>query len=85
MSGSPDRQFRNFFLRSLTPGVAALLASSFLALWGYGGTCQYAFVFDDFPGIINNDAVKNFYASGGRGFGALFSFAGERVLTFLTL
>ncbi len=84
MSGPPHRQFREFFLSGLTPFVAALLASSFLALWGYGGTCQYPFVFDDFPGIINNDAVKNFYASGGGGFGSLFSFAGERVLTFLT-
>ncbi|NBQ53463.1 MAG: hypothetical protein EBU49_07790, partial [Proteobacteria bacterium] len=84
MSGSPDRQFSQFFSSSLIPAIAALLASGFLVLWGYGGTCQYPFVFDDFPGIINNDAVKNFYANGDRGLSGLFSFAGERILTFLT-
>ena len=84
MSRPSERHVSDFFTSCLIPGLVALLASSFLVFWGYGGTCQYAFVFDDFPGIINNDAVKNFYASGGRGFGSLLSFAGERILTFLT-
>ena len=77
------------YLHNLLPGepmaaLFALLSVSLVVLWGYGDTCQYQFVFDDFPGIINNESVRNLQRGGISGFRDLFAFSGERIFTFLT-
>ena len=65
-------------MRFLKPEVAGFLAAFLLVLWGYGDTCHYQFSFDDFPGIVNNSALRNFDLRG------VLAFSGERILTFLT-
>jgi tetratricopeptide (TPR) repeat protein len=67
-----------------TVAAFAALSASIVTLWGYGDTCHYDFVFDDYPGIVSNAALKRFVDFGFSGFGDLLAFSGERILTFLS-
>ena len=73
-----------FFPVSLVVVGAAGIVASMITLWGYGDTCHYEFVFDDFPGIVTNVALKRFVDFGFPAFSELLVFSGERIFSFLT-
>lgn len=58
--------------------------SAFLVFWAYGDTCHYDFVFDDWNGVVNNPAIRDFFADSGLRIGPLIQFGGERILGFLS-
>jgi|GEM_PF-1696540 len=63
---------------------SAVIVAAMITFWGYGDTCHYEFVFDDYPGILSNVALKKFVELGLPALGELLAFSGERILSFLT-